>query len=732
MEFVFLIPNKVYAALEAVQTGAESGKAASRTVFIDNDAEERTNLDEVQEKEFGKIIDTRYDKEKIMAVRPPGMDEDMWEDNQAAFKVVLKQFVLEGRDVTCVGEEFFERPETGNTPRIARPKKDGKVMLHPKVLKWSMIDKEWDVLVLPGNSFGEIMESVTGSKENTVVRVSDGKEIPADALVKDTSGFSFKIVPQSVVQEVKPKGFWRSMADLFSFGESEIYANYTGTTKYPPGVCGLRNMGNTCFMNSAIQCLSNTTILCDVFKSGTFKTLINKDNVLGTKGLIANEFGSLVQQMWSGNYKSVNPKGLKKAVSKFYAGFSGYAQQDAQEFLSFLLDGLHEDLNAVSKRPQFDELPDEMPDGERAVETWRRHTQQNSSLIVDNLHGLLKNTVTCPHCKKRSITFDPFMFLTVPLKMPNMQQYYLVRPTGDVYMHTLELPAYASPAEIRDTIAGKHFCNADDLILSGKRSPIAQLNDAMLMHLVEECLPFIVYIVPKKAAGEMVELQFECGMSRLAARSTVEDDTMDILALYEPTIPSIFTDDRPFELEGNGDDAFKVVLKDTLLQKFDKFPKCLEEYTKENVHRTITVDDTLRAFLQPEKLEKGNEWRCPSCKQVCQASKKLDLWHLPNILIVNLKRFTTSMGRRAKLKTPTAVSLEDWHVGRYVLNPDEKNARYRLYGVISHTGSLNSGHYVASCRNSDSEQWIFFNDSDCSRSSKRFDNAYVLFYEKIE
>ena len=72
------------------------------------------------------------------------------------------------------------------------------------------------------------------------------------------------------------------------------------------------------------------------------------------KGEIARAFGELMKNLWSGGYTYVVPRNFKMAVGRFAPSFSGYAQQDSQELLTFLLDGLHEDLNRIKKKPYIE------------------------------------------------------------------------------------------------------------------------------------------------------------------------------------------------------------------------------------------------------------------------------------------------------------------------------------------------------------------------------------------
>ena len=83
---------------------------------------------------------------------------------------------------------------------------------------------------------------------------------------------------------------------------------------------------------------------------------------------------------------SVNPIAFKAQLARFAPQFQGYAQQDSQELLAFLLDGLHEDLNRILRKPYIEEKDDsERPDAEMAAEAWSNYRRRNDSVIVDHL-----------------------------------------------------------------------------------------------------------------------------------------------------------------------------------------------------------------------------------------------------------------------------------------------------------------------------------------------------------
>jgi ubiquitin C-terminal hydrolase len=93
--------------------------------------------------------------------------------------------------------------------------------------------------------------------------------------------------------------------------------------------------------------MAQTPLLTEFFLEGQYLTQINRENPLGWQGKIAEEYAQLVKDLWSGKYSTVAPAKFKEVLGEFQPRFSGYDQHDSSELLSFLLDGLHEDLNLV-------------------------------------------------------------------------------------------------------------------------------------------------------------------------------------------------------------------------------------------------------------------------------------------------------------------------------------------------------------------------------------------------
>ncbi|XP_023008154.1 ubiquitin carboxyl-terminal hydrolase 32 isoform X1 [Maylandia zebra] len=220
---------------------------------------------------------------------------------------------------------------------------------------------------------------------------------------------------QQLVIEVRNKDMSWPEEMSFIANSSKMDRHKVPTEK---GATGLSNLGNTCFMNSSIQCVSNTKPLTDYFLSGRHLYELNRTNPIGMRGHMAKCYGDLVMELWSGTQKNVAPLKLRWTIAKYAPRFNGFQQQDSQELLAFLLDGLHEDLNRVHEKP-YVELKDSdgRPDWEVASEAWENHLRRNRSIVVDLFHGQLKSQVKCKTCGHISARFDPFNFLSLPLPM---------------------------------------------------------------------------------------------------------------------------------------------------------------------------------------------------------------------------------------------------------------------------------------------------------------------------
>lgn len=152
------------------------------------------------------------------------------------------------------------------------------------------------------------------------------------------------------------------------------------------GLVGLSNQGNTCYMNSALQCLRFTLPLSSF--------LIQND--IDTDNNLLKSYINIVRKTWEHKTGSLTPKVFKKHLGNSNRMFSGYRQHDSQEFIIHLLDVIHEALKNKGKR-----------------------NKDKRSIISDLFNGKFRSTVTCLECNYQSTTYEPFTFLSIPLLKSN-------------------------------------------------------------------------------------------------------------------------------------------------------------------------------------------------------------------------------------------------------------------------------------------------------------------------
>uniref|UniRef100_A0A6Q2X3D7 ubiquitinyl hydrolase 1 n=1 Tax=Esox lucius TaxID=8010 RepID=A0A6Q2X3D7_ESOLU len=217
-----------------------------------------------------------------------------------------------------------------------------------------------------------------------------------------------------------------------------------------PGVLGLKNHGNTCFMNAVVQCLSNTDLLAEYLGLEQYKSDL---------GEVTTQLASLVRALWTFEYTPQLSVEFKSAVSKYGSQFRGNSQHDALEFLLWLLDRVHEDgvVGGGEDSPGSSLAAAHQPGA--------RH-----SFVQEHFQAQYRSSLTCPHCLKQSNTFDPFLCISlpIPLRQTRCMCVVLVFSTkGQRYLRVgLAVPLIGSIAHLRSMVAEEGKITADEVILS--------------------------------------------------------------------------------------------------------------------------------------------------------------------------------------------------------------------------------------------------------------------------
>lgn len=616
------------------------------------------------------------------------------------------------------------------------------------------------------------------------------------------------------------------------------------------GLCGSQNLGNTCFMNSAIQCMSHSVELTTFFLSRDFEKEINTSSKYGLGGNLAKEWYGLLKQLWVDNDRVADARRFKSTISRRAHQFSGYSQHDSHEFMTYFLDIMNEELKKNTDKPykEIEEKQDNEDDINAARRFWEEYLERNNSVISDLFLGQFKSTIECPECHWESITYDPFITLSLPvknheetliskkfyfipryslrkvisinLKIPEemtfgdffkfMNENWSDEATNKKFKAMIVLNSFITELPEEDSEINKEgregytfFSEIED---GGKENEKDPLKFYPLYYEKPEeektksAFPRMLYLRKQMKFKEFKKLLFI--YMRKFCNIPLKDSTFEeelekylenekaseeeIIKICNKEYEMIFeseekTDelkeflkDIPCELLIQKDDDIKYLISSTeneskLIQlkdedtiegildslnngyslkmfiyekkKFSNVEKIGEintasknplDYNKKEKISGISLDDCIESFIKKEKLERRNEWLCKKCKKLQNASKKMEIFYLPKLLIIHLKRFEKS-GHYGWTKNNAFIDfpIDNLDMGKYFNGPDKNNSKYDLYAVSQHYGGCGGGHYTAVCRNNG--DWYSFNDSSVSHTTKNdivSSAAYVLLYRR--
>ena len=221
---------------------------------------------------------------------------------------------------------------------------------------------------------------------------------------------------------------------LFKNENEDYYKNKILKLTYP--LTGLLNLGNTCYMNSALQCMRSIKQLTKYFLKYFNESQININNKIGTEGFLTMAYANFIYKMNKCDKEFFNPCYFKNSIGIIDKRYDNYEQQDIHEFLIFLIDSMHEDLNKVINKPiiqrkesdinnKLDIGSNKLLDDKKSIIEWNDFLKRNQSIMVDLFYGQYKTTISCPCCNHNSIIFSIYLSLQLPL--PEYQEYFMIK-----------------------------------------------------------------------------------------------------------------------------------------------------------------------------------------------------------------------------------------------------------------------------------------------------------------
>uniref|UniRef100_A0A8C2GZD4 Ubiquitin carboxyl-terminal hydrolase n=1 Tax=Cyprinus carpio TaxID=7962 RepID=A0A8C2GZD4_CYPCA len=475
----------------------------------------------------------------------------------------------------------------------------------------------------------------------------------------------------------------------------------------PRGLTGMKNIGNSCYMNAALQALSNCPPLTQFFLdcSGLVRT--------DKKPALCKSYQKLISELWHKKRPSyVVPTNLFHGIKLVNPMFRGYAQQDTQEFLRCLMDQLHEELKepltdcsgAIS-----DVLPDHNLDNRNHIDG-DRSPSEDEFLSCDSGSGSERGDGERAGEAELLIQDE---CVGVRGNGGISEKERLKERRGEERTREMD-----EDADV-DTAAQEGQAEREtEMLLSTKkkkqsrfRSVISDIFDGSILSLVQ-CL-----------TCDRVSTTVE----------TFQDLSLPIPGKEDlAKLHSSIHQSAPVKA-GVCTDAYATQgWISYIMESIRRFVvSCIPSWFWGPM---VTLEDCLAAFFAADELKGDNMYSCERCKKLRNGVKYCKVLRLPEILCIHLKRFRHEVMYSFKINSHVSFPLEGLDLKPFLAKESASQiTTYDLLSVICHHGTAGSGHYIAYCQNVINGQWYEFDDqyvTEVHETVVQNAEAYVLFYRK--
>uniref|UniRef100_A0A672M039 Ubiquitin carboxyl-terminal hydrolase n=1 Tax=Sinocyclocheilus grahami TaxID=75366 RepID=A0A672M039_SINGR len=459
------------------------------------------------------------------------------------------------------------------------------------------------------------------------------------------------------------------------------------------GLTGMKNIGNSCYMNAALQALSNCPSLTQFFLdcSGLVRT--------DKKPALCKSYQKLISELWHKKRPSyVVPTSLFHGIKLVNPMFRGYAQQDTQEFLRCLMDQLHEELKeplndcsgAIS-----DVLPDHNLDNRNHVDG-DRSPSEDEFLSCDSGSGSERGDGERAGGEAELLIQDECVG---------------VRGNGGI-SEKERLKERRGEEKTREMDEDADVDTAAQEGQAERETEATTVTTTVLSSSPPRSSPLRTGPTYTFKRAQMLLSTKKKKQSRF--RSVISD-------IFDGSILSLvqcLTCDR--------------VRKGSCAEAGIEFVvSCIPSWFWGPM---VTLEDCLAAFFAADELKGDNMYSCERCKKLRNGVKYCKVLRLPEILCIHLKRFRHEVMYSFKINSHVSFPLEGLALKPFLAKESPSQiTTYDLLSVICHHGTAGSGHYIAYCQNVINGQWYEFDDqyvTEVHETVVQNAEAYVLFYRK--
>uniref|UniRef100_A0A4W3JBD2 Ubiquitin carboxyl-terminal hydrolase n=1 Tax=Callorhinchus milii TaxID=7868 RepID=A0A4W3JBD2_CALMI len=486
----------------------------------------------------------------------------------------------------------------------------------------------------------------------------------------------------------------------------------------PRGLTGMKNIGNSCYMNAALQALSNCPPLTQFFLE--CGGLVRTDK----KPALCKSYQKLISELWHKKRPSyVVPTSLAHGIKLVNPMFRGYAQQDTQEFLRCLMDQLHEELKEPLTERDTDSSSDtdEKRDGDRSPsedeflscdsgassdkgegESKSRcssEKQIETELLIQDDYG--KGISEKERQKDRKFSCGQHRTGSVDAIDEDADVDTTMKPDNDVYMRCSSRPCSPIHQE-----AHSKFSSTPPRSNPPGFSHSNEWESSLSLVCCQRINPVELFPFQISSTVEMFQ--------DLSLPIPGKEDLAKLHSSIHQTLPV---------KTGTCGDAYAtqgwVAFLMDYIRRF--VVSCIPSWFWGPV---VTLEDCLAAFFAADEL-KG---------QLRNGVKYCKVLKLPEILCIHLKRFRHEVMYSFKVNSHVSFPLEGLDLRPFLSKESPSQiTTYDLLSVICHHGTAGSGHYIAYCQNVINGQWYEFDDqyvTEVHETVVQNAEAYVLFYRK--